>query len=576
MDRSLLTFPWQIEGVLGNGVKSVSKSYFRLPGIIPGIDDEAAPDPDDEVDEPTAVKRQRTTVRRVGDEELVHVDIDVDELFGDVARDAFFNEYFDSEDTGDDDPFMDDDCLWQPFSELELCLDSELLAKIDEYGDKVEIMRLTLVPTTPEQYTGECGRPLSTKFVRTWRKKTRKEYNSAGNLMHEGPASMRRSRLVAMEFNWLESREDTFSPATSSAVVKLLPALAMSDGFIPNAILGTLDISDAFLQVPQSLPRAVTINGCSYIILRCLPGQRDASRLWFNYFVGRVQHHVDAVSCKEQPCILRAKNFGVLLHHVDDVLFMGDETWLRDTLIPKLESEFKMTYTIISRQSGGGFEFLKRYHEISPGYTSLTVHPESKHICTLFDRYTAASGKPPKLFKTPCVSSPSYTPCLQQKLNGTQQAQVFAIESYSVQVCTFPISTVLSLAWMVSWICQMKFVLAMMLLFSCVSVAAGGREVSDQALSLGLSPILGMCIFVFALQLREMQGMLKAVQTVMKTEHLVQEPEAEADALSGQVFNRVKYHVFLTACSEWAASRAQMSGGYLDGFSLLSISCQGG
>ena len=65
------------------------------------------------------------------------------------------------------------------------------------------------------------------------------------------------------------------------------------------------------------------------------------------YFVGRVQHHVDAVSCKEQPCILRVKNFGVLLLHVDDVLFMGDERWLRDTLILKLESEFKMTYAIM-------------------------------------------------------------------------------------------------------------------------------------------------------------------------------------------------------------------------------------
>ena len=48
---------------------------------------------------------------------LIHVDMDVDELFEDVAHDAFLNEYFDSEDTAGDDPFMDDDCLWQPFSE---------------------------------------------------------------------------------------------------------------------------------------------------------------------------------------------------------------------------------------------------------------------------------------------------------------------------------------------------------------------------------------------------------------------------------------------------------------------------
>ena len=429
--RSLLTFPLQIEGVLGNRVKPVSKSYLGVPGIIPGIDDEAAPDPDepDEVDatagtgsavlqdgdgtelqtfpvtplmpliplaprtpmpEPTQeVQAPRRTpppptavvsapvegAEQAGP--MQHVDMDVDELFESVSHEAFFTEYFGNEDTTDDAPFMDDDCLWQPFSELEPCLDPELLAKIDEYGDKVEIMRLTSmqVLTTPEQYTGECGKPLSAKFVRTWRKKTRKEYDSAGNLVSEGPAWMRRSRLVAREFNWLESREDTFSPATSSAVVKLLPALAMSDGFIPNAVLGTLDISDAFLQVPQSLPRAVTINGCSHIILRCLPGQRDASRLWFNYFVGRVQHHVDAVSCKEQPCILRVKNFGVLLLHVDDVLFMGDEKWLRDTLIPKLESEFKMTYTIISRETGGGFEFLKRYH--SP----FTQRPSMFALC---------------------------------------------------------------------------------------------------------------------------------------------------------------------------------------------------
>ena len=46
--RSLLPFPWQIEGVLGNRVKPVSKSYLGVPGAIPGIDDEAASDPEEE------------------------------------------------------------------------------------------------------------------------------------------------------------------------------------------------------------------------------------------------------------------------------------------------------------------------------------------------------------------------------------------------------------------------------------------------------------------------------------------------------------------------------------------------
>ena len=240
--RSLLTFPWQIEGVLGNRVKPVSKSYLGVPGAIPGIDDEAASDPEEEEQvglgadnveaslhstdgseltsfpvtplvplaprtpmpetpaevhvakrtppPPTAVvaaqvgegaeqagpmeigaasstrfadapvegepdaKRQKTTVRRIGDEEFMHVDMDVAEYFENVEHDGFLDEYFETGSTADDEgPFADDECLWQPFSELEPNLSPELLAKIDEYGDKVEIMRLTSmnVITTPEE-----------------------------------------------------------------------------------------------------------------------------------------------------------------------------------------------------------------------------------------------------------------------------------------------------------------------------------------------------------------------------------------------------------------------------------------
>ena len=37
--------------------------------------------------------------------------------------------------------------------------------------------------------------------------------------------------------------------------MKFLPALAMSDGFCRNALLSTLDVADAFLEVPQAAPR---------------------------------------------------------------------------------------------------------------------------------------------------------------------------------------------------------------------------------------------------------------------------------------------------------------------------------
>ena len=84
--------------------------------------------------------------------------------------------------------------------------------------------------------------------------------------------------------NFLSYKEDVFSLASSSSVVKLLPSLAFSDGFIKDAVLATVDVSGAFLQVSQPFPRKVYLDGQDFIILKCLPGQRDASRLWYFFF----------------------------------------------------------------------------------------------------------------------------------------------------------------------------------------------------------------------------------------------------------------------------------------------------
>ena len=110
-----------------------------------------------------------------------------------------------------------------------------------------------------EVYKGELGTQLSAKFVRTWRKKTRVQFDLEGKVVSSGPAWLRRSRLVAREYNWLDVRDDVYSPSSSATTVKLLPALAMSNSFCEQSVLGTLDIGDAFLQVPQSTPRVVRL-----------------------------------------------------------------------------------------------------------------------------------------------------------------------------------------------------------------------------------------------------------------------------------------------------------------------------
>ena len=72
---------------------------------------------------------------------------------------------------------------------------------------------------------------LGTRFVRTWREK------------HDGkcnPIWLRRSRVVAREFAWLEpERESLFSPASGSIISRILPTIWKR--------VASLDIRDAFL-----------------------------------------------------------------------------------------------------------------------------------------------------------------------------------------------------------------------------------------------------------------------------------------------------------------------------------------
>ena len=294
---------------------------------------------------------------------------------------------------------MGAEAVWRPYSEMQPELDADELHLVDVEADKIEIQRLLSmgVITTTDQYVGELDVPLSAKMVRTWRKKMKSEA--------QGTMWMRRSRLVGRDFNFLVYREDVYSPASSSAVVQLLPCMALSDGFVEDGVLATLDVADAFLQVPQTIPRKISLDGCEYIILKCLPGQRDASRLWYAFFVERLKAHVPVEVCPEQPCILKCGNDGVLLLHVDDVLICGCEEWISSVLIPSLEKEFKLTYTMVKRQDGGSLEFLKRNHLTKPGYSSITITAEGKHASAMIERFSNIDGKLPRIAFTPTSGS---------------------------------------------------------------------------------------------------------------------------------------------------------------------------
>ena len=101
-----------------------------------------------------------------------------------------------------------------------------------------ELQRVEERETEDGETSTQGTKWLTTKFVFDWRFR-----NSRWT---------RRARLDAREFRGQEVRNDTFSPATSASLVRLIPVLGLQQ----KHSLYSVDVKDAFLQVPQHTPCA--------------------------------------------------------------------------------------------------------------------------------------------------------------------------------------------------------------------------------------------------------------------------------------------------------------------------------
>ncbi len=375
--------------------------------------------PEEPGDEPAA-KRANLSVSRVSGEDMVHVDetslfeesllnfdayddLDFHAITDDECFDDDQNDYFENEAGGDVSPHVDEHLLWYPMSQDEPLVDDETLQHLDNIADTIEISRLegmhVLEHEGDDVDVSSLGSTLTAKFVRAWRK-----ISKDGSEMW-----LRRSRLVAREFNRLELRDDLFSPALNHVVEKLITALAVSGVFPDSFVMGSLDIGDAYLQVPQSNRRRVKIldypMDTDLLICRCLPGQRDGSRRWFDFFTSFLSEKLQVEQCAEQPAMFRlpaSDGGGVLLVHVDDVLFLADARYVQEKLMPVLKSSFKVSMSMAPR-TGGSFFFLKREHVVESNHVSITIVAENKHIKQAYQQY-CKFGITPKARKTPGTS----------------------------------------------------------------------------------------------------------------------------------------------------------------------------
>ena len=152
---------------------------------------------------------------------------------------------------------------------------------IDRLADMVEFGRLcgmnVLEEVTAEQLTKE--EHLTTKFVYDWRLE---DFTSKDGTSYK--RWLRRSRLVAREFSFLERRSDTYSPATSTHIRNILPMIylqRLGDATSTeqqtgkhSVVLGTVDIKDAFLMVDQEKPMAVSLHNKLYRVKKNVPGKK--------------------------------------------------------------------------------------------------------------------------------------------------------------------------------------------------------------------------------------------------------------------------------------------------------------
>eukprot|EP00435_Cladocopium_sp_Y103_P049708 s2334_g15.t1 len=225
-----------------------------------------------------------------------------------------------------------------PYSAQEPNVSAEELQRLDAIADMVEVQRLFGLEVLQEDNLPYETKSLSTRFVRTWREKK----DSAGN-----PIWLRRSRLVAREYTWLQpDRESLFSPPTSNIASKILPICFLSLREHQDAVMVSIDVKDAFLTLKQEVPTRVSCTDASgstvsYSLGRVLPGQRDGSLLWYKDFAKFVREcSLEMTEFKSDPSILKSKNGDCfLVIHVDDLLVVGTRKAVMEELTPALKTK---------------------------------------------------------------------------------------------------------------------------------------------------------------------------------------------------------------------------------------------
>ncbi|CAE6959415.1 RE2 [Symbiodinium sp. CCMP2592] len=257
--------------------------------------------------------------------------------------------------------------------EAQLWFPEERTSQVDAIADRFEVQRLIRKRVLKcaglrGEVSEEGFKRLSTKFVRTWRKKVKGGVEMV----------LRRSRLCAREYKWLEAdRLDIFSPASNTAVSKLLPWLFAR---MKNAE-----------KVRASMPRDYS-DQFEYDFEMCIPGQRDGALRWRERLINYLRTKFEVKVCEACPALISIDGQNCLLH-VDDLFIVGKRSWLLKHFVPALEKEFECSWTIASEE-GESVSFLKRTHRVTESGVIVQAQSDLIHkmceVLGLHERKTSA------------------------------------------------------------------------------------------------------------------------------------------------------------------------------------------
>ena len=330
-------------------------------------------------------KRLRLNAVSIGEQEYHHADEELELPFTEAELDelqAYDSQLWDDE-WDDFEPEGEiPSILIREFSEQEPPCDDAT----DEAASLFEVDRLTRMGVL-EGVNGvlEDHRSLSTRFVKTWRAKT-----IGGNKVW-----LRRARLVAREYAFLNPTETFFSPASSSIALKVIPA-AYVQNIGRGWILMSLDVSDAYLTCDQLILTCtrVTLEGRTYWfkLWKCLPGQRDGSQRWFEDFTGYLSSQIAAEPMVAMPALFRLPSKqGAGLLHVDDLLSTGHHTTMKSAELA-IKQKYKASVEFV-QFVGDSLSFLKRVYELVSPH-ELVIRVPTRHIDRLCELTGLHKAKP--------------------------------------------------------------------------------------------------------------------------------------------------------------------------------------